>query len=92
MATYQITKVRTVQAPGAAHEHIEKVMLADGSEWFRSTIISDIRDRGYEFYVEVGGTRARVIVASCLSCSLHEYIRTVADSTTRDNLLSLPRF
>lgn len=91
MATYRITKVHTVQAAGAAHEHIAEAQLSDGTTWSRATIISDIQN-GHEFYVEVDGSRARVIVAGCSYCTLGDYIRTVSDSTTKDNLLSLPRY
>jgi Protein of unknown function (DUF3892) len=33
-----------------------------------------------------------VIVVKCPTCSNNDYIKTTADSTTADNLLSLPSF
>jgi prephenate dehydrogenase len=40
----------------------------------------------------VNAARAEVIVVSCPICSYRDYIKTVRDFTTADNLLSLPRF
>jgi uncharacterized protein DUF3892 len=93
MATFQINGVRTEQSPGATHEHISHVRLAaTGTIFPRSTVIKDLRDPyGDRYYTKVGQARANVIVVGCPLCSFGDYIKTEADGTTADNLLSLPR-
>jgi len=95
MATYEITKVRTVQPYGATHEHIDEVELSNRTDqrFLRSTIIADLRSyTGDRYYTNGGGARATVIVAGCPVCGSGDYITTEPDYTTANNLLSLPRF
>ena len=95
MATYEITKVRTARAYGAAHEHISWVELSNRSDqrFSRETIIRDLRNPyGDRYYTYARGTYARVIVAGCPVCAAGDYITTEPDWTTANNLLSLPRF
>lgn len=88
---YEITKVRTDQGPGASHEHISNVWV--GFELSRSTVVTDIRTQGGDrYHTNVGGRRANVVVVGCPVCAASDYIRTDADSSTANNLLSLPKF
>lgn len=63
---------------------------SDGTRWRLSLqdVISYIELGRYEFYVHVDGKAARVIVAT--SSAGNKYLKTEPDSTTRNNLLSLP--
>jgi hypothetical protein len=92
MATFQITAVRTEKSPGGTHEHISHVGIGAAQVVIsRSTVIRDLRDpNGDRYYTHVKGARADVIVVDCPRCDFKDYIRTTADSTTADNLLSLP--
>lgn len=93
MATFRINGVRTERAPGATHEHITHVRLAaSGAIIRRETVIADLRDPyGDRYYTQSGQFRADVIVVECPYCTFSDYIKTEADATEADNLLSLPR-
>ncbi len=73
------------------HERIRSVggINPDGGRWKQSvaTTIQEIESKEWSFYVSVGGVTADVIIATNDG---HKYLRTTADSSTRDNLLSLP--
>lgn len=86
---YQITKVR-VEAPGTHEQHITKVKLSDGTEETREQVHNFIASN-LEYYYTVGGGRRAEVEAATSSLGT-KFIRTKADSTTKDNLLSLPRF
>jgi hypothetical protein len=92
MASFQIVAVRTESSSSGSHEHISKVKTSGGSEWSRATVVKDIREGGDSYYTEVNGSKADVIVVECPNCTFSDYIKTTADSTTADNLLSLPKF
>jgi Protein of unknown function (DUF3892) len=95
MATYQITAVQTETTTSDPHEHITRVELSDKEDqrFSRSTIIADLEDpEGDRYYTYGGGERTTVVVRSCPKCSRSDYITTLPDSTTKNNLLSLPRF
>lgn len=92
MASFQIVKVRTEKPLGVTHEHISAVMLKYGAELPRRTVVNDIRYGTDSYFTEVAGARADVIVRECPYCTFSDYIKTTADYTTADNLLSLPRF
>jgi hypothetical protein len=63
---------------------------ADSSRWrlTQKGAIDGIQNGTYEFYVQSGLQQAEVIVAE--SRFGNKYLKTEADTTTRDNLLSLP--
>jgi Protein of unknown function (DUF3892) len=92
VASFQIVAVRTEDSESGQHEHISMVKTSGGGEWTRETVIYDIRHGSDSYYTEVDGTRAEVIVVECPRCTFSDYIKTTADDTTADNLLSLPRF
>lgn len=92
MASFQIVAVHTEDSDSGTHEHISKVKLRYGAELARSTVVNDIRYGNDSYYTEVDGDEADVIVVECPTCTFGDYITTAPDSTTTNNLLSLPRF
>jgi len=73
------------------HERISRIggRLPDGSSWkiLTSTAIHNIENNIQGYYVSIGGQRAEVVVATHLG---NKYLKTTRDTTTVDNLLSLP--
>lgn len=95
MATFEITRVRTVHPPDSAHEHIDAVELNGNSRlrFPRSTVIADLKNPwGDRYYTYTGGQYAEVVVRGCPYCNSGEYITTLPDTTILNNLLQLPRF
>lgn len=90
----QIVAVRTVYSSAGLfpHHHISEVKTAGGDVLTRSEVARRIQGGQQSFFTLVGSSQASVIVVKCPHCSTYDYIRTTADSTTADNLLSLPRF
>jgi len=93
MTTLQITGVRTEPGPNTRHDHISYVRIDTATTLRpRQAVVDNIRNPfGDRYYTQVKGRRANVVVVSCLVCSSRDYLRTDADSTTENNLLSLPR-
>lgn len=95
MSTFQVTGIRTEQSSSGYHEHISHVGIGTGSVLLtRQTVVNDIRAPGGDrYYTQVNGHRADVVVVGCPTsgCTFRDYLRTEADSTTTNNLLSLPR-
>jgi hypothetical protein len=73
------------------HEKIKNVggLNADGSRWkmTEEKAIQDIENGTYTFWTKGGGEKTDVIIALHLG---RKYLKTRADTTTKDNLLSLP--
>jgi len=73
------------------HERIQRVggTNLDGRRWSltEDQAIVGIENKTYEFYTRGGGQLTDVIVATHDG---HKYLKTKADTTTKDNLLSLP--
>jgi hypothetical protein len=65
---------------------------ADGGVWRlpQPQAVADVNSGKYKFFVDTGGASTWVVVARSAAGNL--YLKTEADSTTRDNLLSLPEF
>ena len=88
--TYIVVAVDKEQSLGRNHEHIAAVCTSDRSKYSRAQVIASV-NAGNDWYTSAGGRSAKIIVVSqCGRCNLAPYIRTTADSTTTDNLLSLP--
>jgi hypothetical protein len=73
------------------HERIHSVggVNPDGARWKLSEeeAIAGIENGKWAFYTRGGGESANVIIAMHLG---RKYLKTDRDSTTKDNLLSLP--
>jgi hypothetical protein len=91
MATYSITAVHMERAASSTHEHIARVKLAGNvGDYARAQIIAWIRE-GHRFFTHASPP-ALVYVHSCPYCAASDYITTHPDSTTKNNLLDLPRY
>lgn len=88
----QIVKVSTQSAGSgdSSHKHISAVEISDGSIQLRSTVIEKIRD-GVNYWTFGGGRVADVVVRDCPHCGASDYITTLPDTTTKNNLLELPQ-
>jgi hypothetical protein len=90
MASYQITHIRLSNPTATSTEHITHVKLSTGIIESVPQVVAAI-ERGHEYYYTTSPyTRATVEVVR--PTGRPPYIRTKANQTTRDNLLSLPRF
>jgi hypothetical protein len=90
--SYRITHVR-LSSGGTTVEHITDVKgVSDSGSAFTETVAQVVGylKRGMSYYVSVGGNT--IAVTHSTSGSGREYIKTKPDATTKDNLLSLPRF
>ena len=85
MATLQVTCINKSDRY-SRHERIRNI---GGSGWrhTQEQAIRNIETGINDYYTQGGGQRAKVIVATHDG---HKYLKTDSDTTTRDNLLSLP--
>jgi|GEM_PF-3373255 hypothetical protein len=82
----------TTKGAGAMHKHITEVKTAGGRVLTRAEVVSKIKGGTESFCTKVDGKEPLVVVVTCPHCANGSYIRTTEDSTTADNLLSLPSF
>jgi Protein of unknown function (DUF3892) len=82
----------TTKGDGAMHKHITEVKTASGRVLTRAEVVSKIKSGTESFCTKAAGKQPLVIVVTCPHCTSGSYIRTTDDSTTADNLLSLPPF
>jgi Protein of unknown function (DUF3892) len=87
----QIVKVSTTATGDPRHDHITAVELSDETVQLRSTVIDKIENEGVNYWTVGGGEVADVVVRDCPHCGASDYITTLPDSTTKNNLLELPR-
>jgi Protein of unknown function (DUF3892) len=94
VATYQITAVQVQKTSSDPHEHITSVKIGtSGAQLSLSTVVANLRNPNGDRYITYGGgERANVYVRTCPRCTFRDYITTTPDGTTKNNLLSLPRF
>lgn len=91
MATYRVTRtVKESTGPGGWHQHIAALCLEDGRRVPKATAILNVKTGVEGYYTYAGGLRADVEVARQCSRCYSEYLRTNQDTTTLNNLLSLP--
>jgi hypothetical protein len=97
MSSLLVNAIATEPSGNGAHEHIRQVRASatggafDGIWVSRATVVRDLRTGGDAYYTEAGGSRAAIKVVQCPLCSYSHYLRSERDTTTADNLLSLPR-
>lgn len=92
MASHRVTGIATEPA-GYQHEHITDLYLESGQWVDRYTVAVNIQHpSGDRYYTYAHGQVAWVVVVGCPVCAFSWYLRTTADSTTENNLLSLPRY
>lgn len=87
--TCQITHIR-LSSTGNSTEHITHVKLSTGTIETVSQVVKYI-DSNFEYYYTTGGG-SKAVVESVHPTGRPAYIRTKANNTTKDNLLSLPQF
>lgn len=93
MSSWRVTGISVEQGPDWRHEHITRLLLEDRQWVTRETAVANIvNPYGDRYYTFAHGLRADVIVVGCPVCGFSRYLRTTADSTTENNLLSLPKF
>jgi len=87
---FQVTHIRLSNTFSDSAESIEKVKLSSGTIETVAEVVKRI-DYGYEyFYTQVDGSKA--LIETVHPIGGDPYIRTKANKTTKDNLLSLPEF
>jgi hypothetical protein len=86
---YQITHIRLSNF-GNSTEHITHIKLSNGMFETKAQAVRNI-DSGREYFYTVSYI-SKAFVETVHPYGREPYIRTKANSTTTDNLLSLPRF
>ncbi len=91
MAAYRVTGTgKGDEITGGHHRHITKLCLEGGRQVAKANAISNIEYGVETYYTYADGQRANVeVVQRCARCYA-KYLRTDRDTTTKDNLLSLP--
>lgn len=88
--SYETVAVRTSNTFTQSESDIEQVKLSDGSVETKAQVVKYI-DQDMEYYF-TASNGSHAVVETVHPAYSDPYIRTVANRTTRDNLLSLPRF
>ncbi|MGV9033301.1 DUF3892 domain-containing protein [Lactococcus lactis] len=90
MATCKITHIRLSDECPSTTEKITHIKLSDGDVETIAQAVRYIDDNHVYYYVNSYGNTTEVETVH--PYGRDPYIRTKANSTTTDNLLSLPRF
>jgi hypothetical protein len=85
----QIVAVR-VESPGTHEQHITDFKLDSGTQMSKISMILYVEMSPDTFYTNEDKKKAYLEIAT--STSGTRYVRTKPDNTTKNNLLSLPRF
>ena len=90
---FRVTGIRTEPSAIQTHDHVAAVRQGSNPQLISKAVVAaDLRDpAGDRYYVERAEQRADLVVAACPICNVPDYLRTSADRTTADLLLSLPR-
>ena len=89
MADAEITCIKKPN-PQSPHEHITHVgNPSAGWVWERERVIKSIEEKSNTFYVRDPGTGKRSEVGVVREAGKAPYLRTYADNTWNNNLLSL---
>lgn len=92
MGAYQITHVRVSDNNATSTDKITDVKLSGGHPYSVAEIINFIKN-GHEFFYTHGLYQTNKAFIEVVRPAYHDpYIRTKANNTTTDNLLSLTRF
>ena len=93
MSEYQITHVRVSDNNATSTEKITHVKILNNDPAYTVNDIIGFINKGHNFFYTTSGyqsTKAHVEIAK--SSLGNYYLKTKANSTTKDNLLNLPRF
>jgi hypothetical protein len=91
MARYRVTRTGKESSwQGGQHPHIAMLCLENGQSVPKARAIAEITAGTNTYYTDAGGQTATVEVAARCSRCVAPYLRTDRDTTTVDNLLSLP--
>lgn len=88
--SYKITHVRLSDSNATSTEAITDVKLSDGREETKAQVVERIDKGDNYYYTQSSGSRAEVETVH--PEGKKPYIRTKANRSTKDNLLSLPKF
>lgn len=86
----RITHIRLSSNYASTTEHITHVKLYGGQVQTKADVVRYISSGYQYYYTRVDGSKAEVEVVR--PSGREPYIRTKGNHTTKDNLLSLPRF
>lgn len=87
---YEIKEIHLDNAYSQSTESISQVKLSDGTIETKQQVVGYI-DKNMEYYYTTSAN-TRADVESVHPYNRDPYIRTKGNQTTKDNLLSLPRF
>ncbi|WP_413476746.1 DUF3892 domain-containing protein [Latilactobacillus fuchuensis] len=87
---YEIVKVSVKNVFSPSESDIERVKLSDGTIETVPQVVNFI-DRSFDYYF-TSSNGHKTEVETVHPSNSEPYIRTKANQTTSDNLLSLPRF
>jgi hypothetical protein len=91
MASYRVVRTdKESTSAGDYHRHIAALCLEGGRRVPKLQAIRNIRTGAESYYTYADGQRAEVEVANRCSQCYSEYLRTNKDTSTKNNLLSLP--
>lgn len=85
----RIVEVRVVQ-PGTHEQHISDFKMDTGTKFTKAQMVIYVAMSPGSYYTNEYGKKAEVVIA--YTDKDEAYVKTQPDNTTKNNLLSLPRF